>query len=134
MKKIESFLLKAASWKVYGAVAFTMFLPIYGFTKLIVKQEAASAVVPISLVFTAVFALMVTTVAYLAKESAKFWEAARELEAEIEAATTRKELEHIAMKEFGEAFRKSQGGPHNQELNKLMAIIITKHKYMGEKV
>ena len=64
------------------------------------------------------------------RKSSEFWTYSEIVEAAIEKANTKKELESIFENEFQTLRKMSQGRPHTQELTKLYHIMQTKHKYV----
>lgn len=135
MKALNNFLVKAPLWQVYifgwlfsGAFMASLFylfpsapeLELGGIKCLRIGGFAG---IP----FGALLALMVS----MMKKSSEFWTYAEVVEAAIEKANTKKELESIFENEFQTLRKMSQGRPHTQELTKLYHIMQTKHKYVS---
>ena len=76
------------------------------------------------------FGLIIMMSVSMMRKSQIFWEYSHEVEALIDNATTRAQLESIFENEFQALRKKCQGGPQVPELNRLYTIMKTKIKYL----
>ena len=136
MKAINIFFEKAALWKVYivgwfftGLFMASMFYFLPGSPELDMSLGNCLKVGALS---GLVFGGMMTAMVSMMRKSSNFWDFAHEVEAKVEAANTKVELESIFDNEFQELRKMSMGRPHSQELTKLYHIMKTKHKYLPE--
>ena len=130
--KINNFLAKAPIWQISIAVATCMYPLMYMFLYLIIKPSELHNVAWMSVVFSVLCAFMVGTQYFMMRESSKFWTAAKEFEKAIHAAHSRDELMKLSLDDFDQLCKKSQGNPHNHELDRLFTMLITKHKYISK--
>lgn len=82
--------------------------------------------VSVGILFGLLVWLMVSTL----RKSRIFWNTAKELDKKIDHANTKKELKDLFDNDFQELCKLSMGNPHYIELNRLHAIIETKHKFV----
>lgn len=138
MKKLNTFLDKAPLWQIYifgwlFTGVFVAFL-FYGFQFIdpdpnhdlsgvnCIKIGALSGVL-FGLMFMLMFSMM--------RKSQIFWDYAKVVEDLIENANTKDELQSIFDNQFQELRKKSQGGPHYIERNRLYTIMKTKYTYIN---
>jgi type VI protein secretion system component VasK len=131
MSKINNYFAKAALWNVYFVSSTVLSLIFYGFVMLM----AGDQVIPhrphwqISVALTVgyMIGLMLVMMVWMMRASDKFWQAAKALEGKIKEANTKEDLKALYNGDF-QALRKMAGGtPHYSELNRLYAILDTKH-------
>ena len=136
MKAINNFFEKAALWKVFivgwfftGLFMASMFYLLPSSPDL---EFSLVKCLEVGAMSGLLFGGMVTTMTSMMRKSSKFWDFAHEVEAKVEAANTRVEVESVFENEFQELRKMGMGRPHSQELTKLYHIMKTKYKYLPE--
>ena len=134
MKALNNFLVKAPLWQVYifgwlfsGAFMASLFYLIPSTPEL---DFSGIKSLKVGFFSGLIFGLMMMLMVSMMRKSSEFWTYAEVVEAAIEKANTKKELESIFENEFQTLRKMSQGRPHTQELTKLYHIMQTKHKYV----
>ncbi len=138
MKTIENFfekthLLKVFlfGWILFGGMIASIF---YGlFITDAIRPElnfTGIACVQIGLILGLVFGAIIVLFVGQMRKSQEFWDYARVVEEKIENAETKSALDSIRRYEFESLREMSMGGPHNNELYRLHAIMQTKYKYV----
>ena len=136
MKTVSNFLEKASLWKVYIAGWFFTGLFMFSLFSLFPSSSdldfSIGNCLKVGALSGLVFGGMMTAMVSMMRKSSNFWDFSHEVEAKVEAANTKVELESIFDNEFQELRKMSMGRPHSQELTKLYHIMKTKHKYLPE--
>lgn len=134
MKALNNFLDKAPLWQVYifgwsfsGAFIASLFYLLPSTPELALSGIKCLKVGALS---GLLFGLMVMLMVSMMRKSSEFWTYAEVVEAAIEKANTKEELEAIFENDFQTLRKMGQGRPHIQELTKLYHIMKTKHKYV----
>ena len=134
MKTLNNFLDKAPFWQIYifgwlfsGTIMTSLTLLFPTTPELNFDWDKCLKIGALS---GLLFGLMTVLLVSMIRKSSKFWEYAKVVEKAIEDANTKESLEAIYETEFQTLKEMTQGGPHQQELNKLYHIMKTKHKYM----
>jgi hypothetical protein len=134
MKALNNFLDKAPLWQVYifgwlfsGALFASLFYLLPSTPELDLSGIKCLKVGALS---GLLFGLMVMSMVSMMRKSSEFWTYAEVVEAAIEKANTKEELEAIFENDFQTLRKMGQGRPHIQELTKLYHIMKTKHKYV----
>jgi hypothetical protein len=139
MKRLNDFFEKAPLWQIFifGWIFLGGFVAIlfYGFQSIDIdpnNQLVFSGIrcIKIGAAAGLLFGLMFLLMISMMRKSIIFWEYSKEVEALIDSAATRKELESIFEKEFQDLRKKCQGGPQIPELNRLYTVMKTKIKYV----
>jgi hypothetical protein len=134
MKALNNFLVKAPLWQVYifgwlfsGAFMASLFYLLPSTPEL---DFSGIKSLKVGVFSGLIFGLMMLMVSMMRKSS-EFWTYAEEVEAAIEKANSKEDLEAIFENDFQTLRKMSQGRPHTQELTKLYHIMKTKHKYVS---
>lgn len=137
MKRLNNFLENAALWKIYifgwlftGGFTAVLF---YGFQFIdpdVNHDLSGVKCIKIGALAGLLFGWMFTLLFSMMRKSQIFWDYAKEVEELIENADTKDELQSIFDNQFQEIRKKSQGGPHSIERNRLYTIMKTKYKYI----
>ena len=138
MKHLNNFFEKSPLWQVYiamwfltGSLISAMF---YGIQYIGVTSPelgiSGIKCIKLGVMSGLLFGLMFTYMISVMRKSQIFWGYAKVVDALIENANTKDELESIFKMEFQNLRKKCQGGPQIPELNRLYTIMKTKHKYI----
>ena len=126
MKKINNFIDNTPYWLVFlistlvfGLITFGMF----NFEPIIIRLKTGLVLCLFSGGFICLSIRMM-------RISKKFWELSREIENKINLATTKLELDNIEDNDFKRLRHLGSGELHNSEQIRLMAILVTKYKYV----
>lgn len=134
MKALNNFLAKAPLWQVYifawfftGAFTASLFYMFpsnrdLDFSGVNCLKFGASS----GLLFGLMFVLMTS----MTRKSSEFWTYAEAVEAAIEKANTKVDLDAIFENDFQTLREMSIGQPHIQELARLYHSMKTKYKYV----
>jgi hypothetical protein len=138
MKRLNNFLDKAPLWQVYifGWIFTGTFISLlFYFFQFIDGTSTAMLLtgencIKMGIATGAIFGLMVMLMVSMMRKSQVFWDFSKEVEAKIENAKTKDELDFIFENEFQDLRKKCQGGPQIPELNRLYTIMKTKYKFL----
>lgn len=84
----------------------------------------------LSLIFGVLGGLLFLTTVLSTRKSTKFWDYAKVVEQQIDAADSKELLDHINNGEFEILRELCMGGPQAAEFNRLFTIMKTKYKYV----
>ena len=134
MKALNNFLVKAPLWQVYifgwlfsGAFMASLFYLLPSTPEL---DFSGIKCLKVGALSGLLFGLMMMLMVSMIRKSSEFWTYAEAVEAAIEKANTKEDLEAIFENDFQTLREMSQGRPHTQELTKLYHIMKTKYKYV----
>ena len=139
MKKLNDFIDKAPLWQVWifgwFLTAILMFLMFWGFDAGFsvvdgTKVHPILVYVKIGAAGGVLFGLMVMLMVSMMRSSQKFWDRAKEVEAEINQASTKEALQKVFDEDFQQLRTLSTGLPHHSELTRLHTIMKTKYQYV----
>lgn len=129
MKRLTKFIDSAPYWQVYlvsfiltGLMVFGVYASFGLYTPIVMTK--------ISLAFSGFFSFFFCWTVKIGRDSIKFWETAKEFEAKLDEANTRKELDVLFDTEFKHLCKLASGELHNSELKMLDAIMNTKYKHI----
>ena len=131
MKKLNDFFEKAPLWKI-GLLSFVIIFTLFS---VLVRLQPIHDISFARLNYMVagvsfIFSLMMMGMWHTSNESQKFWKFSKEVEDLVSNAETKDQLKSIYENELQALNKMSFGRPHYGEIQKIVAIIHEKEKYV----